>query len=76
MEGKNKIFNMKNPNDFETIRNMLSCDSDDDDDIVLDEIDIEEEEHISEREEDSESEGVHQAFQKMKIMTIDIQISK
>ncbi|GFU42525.1 hypothetical protein NPIL_195571, partial [Nephila pilipes] len=46
---KNKIFNMKNPIDLETIRNMLLCDSDEDEDIVLDESDTDEVEHISER---------------------------
>ncbi|GFT62021.1 hypothetical protein NPIL_326971 [Nephila pilipes] len=55
----------------ETKRNMLLCDSDDDEDIVLDESDTDDEEHISEREDVSESERVQQAIQKMKIMTID-----
>ncbi|GFS54619.1 hypothetical protein NPIL_323381 [Nephila pilipes] len=56
MEGKNKIFNMKNPNDLETITNIHSYDSDDDEDIALDESDTDDKEHISEREGDSESE--------------------
>ncbi|GFT55577.1 hypothetical protein NPIL_527721 [Nephila pilipes] len=63
---------MKNTNDLETIRNMLLCNSDYDEDTG----DIEEEEHISERKDDSESEGVHQAIQKMKIMKIGLQMPK
>ncbi|GFU42775.1 hypothetical protein NPIL_472191 [Nephila pilipes] len=54
--GKNKIFSTRNPIDLETISNMLLCDSDEEEDIVLDESDTDEEEHISEREEDSEPE--------------------
>ncbi|GFT53755.1 hypothetical protein NPIL_98531 [Nephila pilipes] len=53
---KNKIFNMKNPNNLEILRNFLLCDINDDEDIVLDESDAYEEEHISEREDDLESE--------------------
>ncbi|GFU33188.1 hypothetical protein NPIL_561751 [Nephila pilipes] len=34
MADENKIFNMKNPNDHETIRNVLLCDSDDENGIV------------------------------------------
>jgi hypothetical protein len=50
------MFNMNNPNDFEAIGNMLLCDSDDyEEDIVLSESDTDEEEHVSEREGDSES---------------------
>ncbi|GFU49603.1 hypothetical protein NPIL_225241 [Nephila pilipes] len=45
---------------------MLLCDSDDYEDIVLDESETDEEEHISEREDDSESERVQQAIQKIK----------
>ncbi|GFT84138.1 hypothetical protein NPIL_669671 [Nephila pilipes] len=40
---------MKIPKDLETIRNMLLCDSDDEEDIVLDESDTDEEEYILER---------------------------
>ncbi|GFT43105.1 hypothetical protein NPIL_699431 [Nephila pilipes] len=40
---------MKNPNDLEIIRNILLRDSDDDEDIVLDESDTDGEEHVSER---------------------------
>ncbi|GFT14077.1 hypothetical protein NPIL_704721 [Nephila pilipes] len=53
--GENIIFNMKNSNDFETIRNMPLGDSDDDDDIVLDESNSDEEKDISGREDDKES---------------------
>ncbi|GFS75852.1 hypothetical protein NPIL_594451 [Nephila pilipes] len=56
MAGKNEIFNMKDYNDHETIKNMFLCDSEDDEDIGLDESDTDENEHISEREENSESE--------------------
>ncbi|GFT62017.1 hypothetical protein NPIL_326951 [Nephila pilipes] len=71
MTGKSKPFNMKNPHDLLTIRNILSCNIDDEEDVVLDEGDTEEEEDISEREDDSESERVQQETQKLKIMTID-----
>ncbi|GFT75491.1 hypothetical protein NPIL_274771 [Nephila pilipes] len=54
--GKNKIFIKKDPNGIETIRNILLCHSDEQEDIVLDENDTDEEEHISGREDDSESE--------------------
>ncbi|GFT33409.1 hypothetical protein NPIL_695851 [Nephila pilipes] len=40
---------MKNPNDLETIRNIILINSDDEEDIALDEIDADEE-HISEGE--------------------------
>ncbi|GFT58491.1 hypothetical protein NPIL_266221, partial [Nephila pilipes] len=53
---KNEIFNVKDHNDVDTIKNMFLCDSDDDEDIALDESDTNEEEHILEREDDSESE--------------------
>ncbi|GFS71353.1 hypothetical protein NPIL_127031 [Nephila pilipes] len=56
MAGENKIFNMKNPIDLDIIRNMLLCDNNEEEDIVLDESDTDEEENISEREDDSESE--------------------
>ncbi|GFS48297.1 hypothetical protein NPIL_418251, partial [Nephila pilipes] len=74
--GKNKIFNTNNLNDLEIVRNLLSSDSGDDEDIVLDESDADEEEDTSKREDDSESERVQQAIQKMKIRTIDLQIPK
>ncbi|GFT85139.1 hypothetical protein NPIL_240511 [Nephila pilipes] len=73
---KNKIFNVKIHNDLETITNMLLSDSNNYENIVLEEIDKEEEEHISEREDDSESELQQQAIQKMKIRTIDLQMDK
>ncbi|GFT69125.1 hypothetical protein NPIL_520921 [Nephila pilipes] len=55
MAGKNKICTMYNPNDLETIITILLCDSDVGEDIVLDGSDTGEE-HVSEREVDSESE--------------------
>ncbi|GFU14998.1 hypothetical protein NPIL_426731 [Nephila pilipes] len=47
---------MKDPNDLETIRNTLLCDSIEDCVICLDESNTDEDEHISEVEDDSESE--------------------
>ncbi|GFT65626.1 hypothetical protein NPIL_149421 [Nephila pilipes] len=55
MAGKDKIFNMKDPNDFETIRNILLCDSDDDN-IVLDESDTDEKKSTFQKEKMLESE--------------------
>ncbi|GFS40822.1 hypothetical protein NPIL_389611 [Nephila pilipes] len=54
--GKNKILNRNNPNDLKTIRNMILCDSEDDEDIVLDENDTDEEEHILKRQDMSQTE--------------------
>ncbi|GFT22014.1 hypothetical protein NPIL_71681 [Nephila pilipes] len=56
MAVKNKILNMKNPKNLETIRNMFLCGSEDDEAVVLDESETEEEEHISGRENDWEPE--------------------
>lgn len=47
---------MNNPNDLETMRNVLLCDNDDDEDILLDVSETDEEEHVSGREGDSGSE--------------------
>ncbi|GFU45932.1 hypothetical protein NPIL_217511 [Nephila pilipes] len=55
MADKNKIFIMKDSNDLETKGNMVLCNSDDVEDIVLGKSDTDEEEHISERD-DLESE--------------------
>ncbi|GFU14746.1 hypothetical protein NPIL_10391 [Nephila pilipes] len=52
---------------------MLLCDSDDDEDIVLNESDTDEDERISEID-DSESKRGQQAIQKMKIMTTYLQM--
>ncbi|GFT68949.1 hypothetical protein NPIL_677471 [Nephila pilipes] len=47
MGSKNKVFNVKNPNDLETRRNKLFCANDDSEAIVLDESNTDKEEHIS-----------------------------
>ncbi|GFS77662.1 hypothetical protein NPIL_501571 [Nephila pilipes] len=51
-----KKFNKRDPKDLETIINIFLCESDDDEAIVLDESDTDEEEHISIREDDLETE--------------------
>ncbi|GFU47410.1 hypothetical protein NPIL_82521 [Nephila pilipes] len=70
MAGRNKTFNMKDPNDLETKINMLLCDSDDEEDILSNESDRDEEEHFSEREVDSESEMSATSNFKVEDMTI------
>ncbi|GFU05035.1 hypothetical protein NPIL_476211 [Nephila pilipes] len=56
MEDKNRTFNMKDPNDLETIRIMYFFDSDDDEDTDLNDCDTDEEDHSLEKEGESESE--------------------
>ncbi|GFT81701.1 hypothetical protein NPIL_189931 [Nephila pilipes] len=66
---------MKNFINLETIRNILPSVSDEED-IIFYESDIDEEERISEKEDDSDSERVHQAIQKMKILMINLQMTE
>ena len=51
---------MKDPNDPQTIKKLVLCDSDDDEDIVLDESDTDEKEHISKSKSDYDLEKCSQ----------------
>ncbi|GFT73017.1 hypothetical protein NPIL_466601 [Nephila pilipes] len=48
-EGNHKAFNIKDPNDLETMKNMFLCDSDEYEDMGLDESDIDEEKPLYSR---------------------------
>lgn len=73
MAGRKKVLNMNDPNDLETIKNLLLYESNDDEDIVLDESDTMKKSMFQKDKGIQNQSWVQQVIPKMEIMTTVLQ---